>query len=57
MKMAYDVYIVPDDQDFGEGLGQYIATFENVNEEFMNEITEYISTIRDVKCAFVERIA
>ena len=52
--MKYKIYIVGDHDEFNEVPNQLIATFENVNEDFVHEICMRISEIRDVKCRYEE---
>jgi hypothetical protein len=52
--MKFQVYVAEDHQCFGDGADQLIATFENVDEEFMEELCSYIPDIRDVKCRWQE---
>lgn len=53
--MKFEVIVVPDYEEFSPENDQHIATFENVDEEFMDEIVDFISTIRDVKCRYEEQ--
>jgi uncharacterized protein YerC len=46
----YKIFAIPDYCEFGECEEQLIATFENVCEDFMDDICKAISEIRDVKC-------
>lgn len=52
--MKFKVFVVEDHQCFGDGADQLIAIFENVNEEFMEEVADFIRNVRDVKCRFEE---
>jgi len=53
-KTKYQVYVVADHDCFGDGRDQLIATFENVDEDFMEEVCHFIPDIRDVKCRWQE---
>jgi len=52
--MKFQVYVVTDSKCFGDGSDQLIATFENVDEYFMDELVLFIPEIRDVKCRWQE---
>ena len=53
-KTQYQVFVVADHDCFGDGRDQLIATFENVDEGFMDELVLFIPEIRDVKCRWQE---